>query len=115
MVERLVLERERQSVGLEHGRLDPGPREVLAGESELLGLDVDAGQPNPWKLLSEHREHSAHAAADLEHARPRLELRAVADQPKPPMLSLLDEPLLLGGPVAVYIVGHSRIRDIAEW
>ena len=88
VVERLILERKRESVGLQQGRLDPGPREVLAGEGELLRLDVDAEQPNTRELLPEHREHRAHAAADLEQARPRRQLRAVADQPMPPMLSL---------------------------
>ena len=108
VVERLVLERERESVGLAQGRLDPGPREVLASEVELLRLDVDAEQPNARELLPEHREHRAHARADLEQPRPRLELRPVPDQPVPPVLGLLHEPLLLGRSIAVDVAGHGR-------
>jgi hypothetical protein len=90
VVERLVRERERERVSLQQGCLDPGPLEVPAGEVELLRLDVDAGQADARELLSEHREHCTDAAADLEQACPGLELGAVADQPVPPVLRLLD-------------------------
>ena len=53
------------------------------------------------ELLSEHGQDRAGAAADLEQPRPGRELGAVADQPLAPVLGLLDEPLLLGRPVAV--------------
>jgi hypothetical protein len=47
------------------------------------------GPRNSCRALQAPRPHTA---ADLEWG-VRLQLRAVADQPKPPMLSLLDEPL----------------------
>jgi hypothetical protein len=58
------------------------------------------------ELLPEHRQHGAHSAADLEQPRPRLERRAVGDQPVPPVLRLLDEPLLFARPVAVDVLGQ---------
>ena len=54
---------------------------------------LDSGE-----FLSENRQHRAYAGPDLEQARPRLELRAGADQPVAPVLRLLNEPLLLGAP-----------------
>ena len=63
------------------------------------------------ELLPEHRQHGAHAAADLEEARPRLELRAVADQAVAPVLRLLYEALLLGRPVTVDVRLHGDNRS----
>src|ERR671914_1848289 len=80
---------------------------MSAGELQLLRLDVDAGQADARELLPEHGQDGADAATDLEQARPRLELRAVADQPVPPVLRLLDEALLLGRAVTVDVVGQS--------
>ena len=78
VVERPVLERERERIGLTQGRRDPGPLEVRAGEVELLALDVDAERRTPGILLPEHRQHRADAAADLEQARSGRELGPVA-------------------------------------
>ena len=83
---------------------------MSAGVLELLRLDVDAGQVEPGEFLPEHRQDGAHAGTDLEQACAGLELRAVRDQPVPPVLSLLDEPLLLGSPVAVDVAGHPVSR-----
>ena len=67
------------------GQSDPAVRElsleVPAGVVELLRLDVDSRQADAGELLSQYRQHCAHAAPDLEQARSGLELRAVADQP----------------------------------
>ena len=107
VVERLVLEWECESIGFLQRCLDPGPLEVTAGEVELPRLAVDAEQAEPRKFLSEHRQYCTHSAADLEQARSGRELRAVGDQPVPPVLRLLDEPLLLARSVAVNVVGHA--------
>jgi hypothetical protein len=110
-VERFVSEGELVRVGLQQRCLDPGPLEVPAGEVELLRLDVDADEADARKFLPEHCQHGTCAAADLEEARSRLELRAVSDQTMPPVLRLLHEPLLLGGRVAVNVVRHPRAED----
>ena len=106
VVERLVLERELARIGLAQRCLDSGPLEVPARVVELLRLDVDSRQADAGELLSQYRQHSAHAGPDLEQARSGLELRAVADQPVAPVLRLLHEPLLLGRPIAVHVPGH---------
>jgi hypothetical protein len=106
VVERLVPERERERIGLHEGCFDSGPREVVPGELELLRLDVDARQADARKFLPEHRQYRTRAGADLEQPRPGLELSAVSDQPVAPVLRLLHEPLLLGRPVAVHVLGH---------
>jgi hypothetical protein len=79
---------------------------VAASELELLRLDVDARQADTRELLPEHGEDGAGTAADLEQARPRLELRPVSDEPVAPVLRLLHEPLLFGRPVAVHVRAH---------
>ena len=66
MIKRLVLERERVSVCLEQGGLDPSSLEVRAGEAELLRLDVDTMEADTGELLPEDSQHCAHAATDLE-------------------------------------------------
>jgi hypothetical protein len=55
VVERVVVEGERQGVGLQQGRIDARLRQVRAGEVELPLLDVDPGQLDAGKLLAEHR------------------------------------------------------------
>ena len=65
---------------------------MAAGELELLRLDVDAEELDARVLLTEYRQHRAHAAADLEQPGPGLEHGAVADEPVSPVLGLLDEP-----------------------
>ena len=80
-------------------------------EVELLPLDVDARQAKVRELLAEHRQYRTDATADLEQARPGLEVRAVTDQPMPPVLSLGDEPLLLRGAVAVDVVRRAHATD----
>src|SRR5215216_2803762 len=107
MVKRLVLERECERIGFEHGRFDSGPRKVFAGKVELLRLDVDTDETEVWEFLPEYREYGAHAAADFEQARPRPKLGTVGNQLVAPVLRLFHEPLLLGGSVAVNVVGHS--------
>jgi hypothetical protein len=106
VVERLVLEGERERVRLHKGRLDTCPLQVPARELELSRLDVDAGENEARKLLAEHCEHRACAGAYLEQARSGLELRTVADQAVPPVLRLLHEPLLLRCAVAVDVRAH---------
>src|SRR5262249_38964845 len=77
-----------------------------AGELELHRLDVDADQMDARELLPKHGQYCADAASDLQQARPGGELGAVCNQPVPPMLCLLHEPLLLPRAVAVDVVGH---------
>ena len=74
VLERLVLERECERIGLHEGCVDPGSLEVSPGELELLRLDVDAGQADARELLPEHRQDRADAGADLEQARSGREL-----------------------------------------
>jgi len=103
VVEGAIGERERERVALTQRCLDAGSLEVFPSEVELLLLDVDAEQLDARVLLTKHRQDCADATADLEQTCPRLELGAVADQPVPPVLSLLDEPLLLRRPVTVNV------------
>ena len=110
MVEILIRKRERERVGLTQRRLDAGALEVPLREVELLLLDVDAEELDTRELLSEHCEHRADARADLEQPRARLELGAVADQPVPPVLGLLDKPLLLRRSVTMNVRSHPRRR-----
>jgi hypothetical protein len=107
VVERLVGEREGQRVGLDQRRVDSGPLEMPARELELLRLDVDAGQANAGELLPEHRQDGTNSTTHLEQARPRLELRSVADQAVSPVLRLFHQALLFGRSVAVN-VGHAH-------
>jgi hypothetical protein len=88
VVERLVVEGERQRVRLQQGRLDPGLRQVRACELELLRLDVHTREGDTGKLLPKHRHHGTDAAADLEQPRPGLERGSVHDQVLPPVLRL---------------------------
>jgi hypothetical protein len=106
VVERLFIERERERVSLQQGRLDPRSLEVNAGEIKLLSLDIDAEESNTREFLSEDRQDRADSAADLEQACSGLELGAVADQPVSPVLCLLDEPVLLARAVAVNVLGY---------
>src|SRR5439155_21483542 len=101
VVERAIGERECKRIGLTQRRLDARPLEVSPSEVELLLLDVDAEQLDTRVLLSQHRQNCADATADLEQTCSRVEPRAVANQPVPPVLSLLPEPLLLRRPVTV--------------
>jgi hypothetical protein len=118
VVERTILERKRQGVGIHQRRLDAGPLEVAAGEVELLRFDVDSREDDPRKLLAEDSEHRTDAAPDLEQPRARRKRSAVGDQPVTPVLRLLDESLVLARPVAVDVVGHpwwsndARGRDV---
>ena len=109
-VERLVREREGERIGLHQRCLDSGALQMTAGVLELLRLDVDAGEIEAGEFLPEHRQDSAHAGTDLEQACAGLELGAVSDQPVPPVLRLLDEPFLLGSPVAVDVLAHPARR-----
>jgi hypothetical protein len=106
--ERPVLERECERVRLYERRLDARPRKVLAGERELLRLDVDAVELDAGELLSEHGEHRTHPATDLEQTGAGRERGAVGDQPVTPVLRLRDEPLLLLRSVAVDVLGRPR-------
>lgn len=110
VVERPVRERERERVGLEQGRLDTGLLEMPARVVELRGLDVDPVETDAGELLSQHGQHGAHAAADLEEPRPGLEGRAVRDEPVPPVLCLLDESLLLARAVPMDVLAHERVN-----
>ena len=80
---------------------------MSARELELLRLDVDPEETDAGELLPEDCEDGADSAADLEQACSRREFRAVADQPVPPVLSLVDEALLLPRAVAVYVLGDA--------
>ena len=93
MVEELIRERERECVGLTQPCLDAGALQVPPRKVELLLLDVNAVELDTGELLSEHCEDCADAGADLDQARARLELGAVANQPVPPVLGLRHEPL----------------------
>src|SRR6266581_2535905 len=106
-VERAIGERERERIGLAQCCLDACAREVSPREVELLLLNVDAEQLDTRVLLSQYRQNCADAAADLEQTCSRLERGAVANQPVPPVLSLLHEPLLLRRPVTVNVISHS--------
>src|SRR5207247_1141136 len=97
--------------GLPQGRLDPGSGEVPACKVELGRLDVDAEQAQAGELLPEHRQYRTHAASDLEQACSGRELGAIGDQAVAPVLSLLDEALLLPSAVAVNVVGHTLRLD----
>src|SRR5215213_5488640 len=86
-----------------------------ARERELLRLAVDAGKAHAGKLLAQHGEHSARAAADLEEPRSPRECRPVTDEPLSPVLGLRNEPFLLGRPVAVDVLGHvARVARYAR-
>jgi hypothetical protein len=108
VVEGLIRERKRERVGLTQRRLDAGALEIPSRKVKLLLLDVDAVELDTWELLSEHCEDCADPGADLDQPRARLELGAVADQPVPPVLGLLHEPLLLRGSVTVNVRTHAR-------
>src|SRR2546429_9828148 len=95
VVERAIGERERERIGLTQRRLDPRPLEVSPSEVELLLLDVDAEQPDTRVLLSQHRQNCADATAALKQTCSRVEPRAVANQPVPPVLSWFHQPLQL--------------------
>src|SRR5881275_3032255 len=111
VVERASRERERERIGLTQRCIDPGPLEVSPGEVELPLLDVDPEQSDTRILLPEYRQDRADPTADLEQTRPRLEVGAVADQPVPPVLGLLHEPLLLRRPVTVNVVSHASSKE----
>jgi hypothetical protein len=81
---------------------------VPAGELELPRLDVDAHEADAREFLAEYREYRTDATADLEQPCTGLEVRPVADQPVPPVLGLLDQPLLFGRGVSVNVAGHDR-------
>jgi hypothetical protein len=88
---------------------------VSAGEFELFLLDVDAGKSDVRELLAEDRQYSADPAADLEQACSSLQLCSVADQSLSPVLSLLDEPLLLARAVAMNVPGYrSRVGSTLQ-
>jgi hypothetical protein len=113
VVERVLPERERQRITLYQAGCYPGSLQMSAGELELLLLDVHADEADAREFLPEDRQDGAHSAAHLEHTCPRLELRAVADQPVSPVLSLLDEPMLLACSIAVNVVGDaSRLGSV---
>lgn len=81
-------------------------RSRCSRELQLRRFDVHACELHAWELLPENAEHRADAAADVEEARARRQLRPVGDQAMPPVLGLLDEPLLLARPVAVDVFRH---------
>ncbi len=107
MVERAVVERERERIALYQAGFDTSSPQMLARELELLLLDVDADEADPREFLPQYGEDGADAAADLEEAGTRLELGAVADQPVSPMLRLLDKAVLLACAVAVNVLGDA--------
>jgi hypothetical protein len=63
VVERLVPERQLERIGLPQGCLDACPRQVLAGEIELLRLDVDAKQTDAREFLPENRQRGGASQA----------------------------------------------------
>lgn len=71
MVERSVIERERERIRLGQRCLDASSLKVSSRERELFRLEVDAEQLHAWELLTEDRQHRADPAADLEQARSR--------------------------------------------
>ena len=108
VVERRVLERERQRVGFQQCRLDSASLEVNTRELELLRLDVDAEQSHARELLPEHRQHRSHAAADLEQSRPGLELACRRESAGAASARPVDEALLLLRRVAMDIPAHGN-------
>jgi hypothetical protein len=108
VVEGLVRERELDRVALRQGCLDPGALEVRAGELQLLRLDIETEEPHARILLTKDGQHGAHPAAHLEEPRARLERRSVANQPVPPVLGLLDQPLLLRRRIAMHVARYGK-------
>jgi hypothetical protein len=106
VVERLVVEGQRQRVGLHQRRVDPGRCQVRSRECELPCLDIDAREMDAGEFLAEHRHHGTHAAADLQQPGPGLERRSVPDQVVPPVFRLRNQALLLRRCVSVHVLGH---------
>jgi hypothetical protein len=112
VVERFRLERERKRIRASQVGFDTQSREIVATELDLTRLDVDARQDEARKRLSQDAQHGTDSAADLEQPRPGLEVGAGKDQVLAPMRRLGDQPLLLGGLVAVDVRlrVHGRTR-----
>jgi hypothetical protein len=79
---------------------------MFVRELELLPFNVHAGEVDRREFLSKDRQYRADSAADLEEACARLEFRAVTNEAVPPVLGLIDEPMLLACPVSVNILGY---------
>ncbi len=107
MVERRVRVGKLERVGPAEVGSQPEAGEMHTGDVELTFLDVDTGQLDAGKGLPEDSEHRAHAAPDLEQARPGRQRGPGEDQVVAPVLGLPDEALLLLRRVAVDVsLGH---------